>query len=332
MSTSDPVRTPESNRTSRRSPTASAISGQGVQRGDGAVDLAAAVVGDDDSVHARVGGLARVVRVQDALEHDRPVPVLPQEGQLIPGVVGAGEHRHPAQHRRDQVVLGRLLQPREEGRVGEGDGGADAAQEGQVGLVQVLGAPGEGPGVQGDDEVGEPGRAGALQDADADLVVVRPVELEPARRRRPFASATSSMVCEEAVESTIGRPSAAAARAVASSPSGWMIDCTPTGASSTGAGIRVPSTVVLRSRPSAPRSMRGHQTVPLESLAVGAVRRAGPRRPGEIAESARVEVFARGGAEEGEICGEGRQPVESCLAIVSVLFTPKIKRVASKIK
>jgi hypothetical protein len=54
-----------------------------------------------------------------------------------------------------------------------------------------------------------------------------------------------------------GTPRAAAARAAASSASGWTIDCTPTGASISGAGIAVPSTVVLRSRAETSRSIRG---------------------------------------------------------------------------
>ncbi len=55
----------------------------------------------------------------------------------------------------------------------------------------------------------------------------------------------------------IGRPSAAAARAVASSPSSWTIFWTPIGASISGAGIGVPSTVVERSRSATSRSIRG---------------------------------------------------------------------------
>ena len=53
------------------------------------------------------------------------------------------------------------------------------------------------------------------------------------------------------------RPRAAAARAEASSPSGWTIVCTPTGASRTGAGIAAPSTVVDWSRWLTSRSIRG---------------------------------------------------------------------------
>ena len=59
------------------------------------------------------------------------------------------------------------------------------------------------------------------------------------------------------VLTAIGSPTAAAARAVASSPSGCMIDWTPTGASPTGAGAGVPSTVVDRSRAETSRSIRG---------------------------------------------------------------------------
>ena len=63
---------------------------------------------------------------------------------------------------------------------------------------------------------------------------------------------------EAAVDTTIGTPSRAAARATASSPSGCTIDRTPTGASITGDGIVVPSTVVSCERAAGmPRSIRG---------------------------------------------------------------------------
>ncbi len=55
----------------------------------------------------------------------------------------------------------------------------------------------------------------------------------------------------------IGSPIAAAARAEPSSPSSWTAFCTPIGASSSGAGISVPSTVVERSRSATSRSIRG---------------------------------------------------------------------------
>ncbi len=73
----------------------------------------------------------------------------------------------------------------------------------------------------------------------------------------PDAAATSSMLVEEAVDITIGSPSPAAAFAVARSASGCTIDCTPTGASTTGAGSVSPSTVVDSSRSVASVSMRG---------------------------------------------------------------------------
>ena len=64
------------------------------------------------------------------------------------------------------------------------------------------------------------------------------------------------MKCE-AVLAIIGAPTAAAARAVASSPSSWRIFWTPIGASISGAGMLVPSTVVERSRAATSRSIRG---------------------------------------------------------------------------
>ncbi len=61
----------------------------------------------------------------------------------------------------------------------------------------------------------------------------------------------------ELVLATIGTPIVAAARAVASSPSGWTTFCTPIGASSSGAGIAVPSSSTERSRSATSRSIRG---------------------------------------------------------------------------
>jgi hypothetical protein len=65
------------------------------------------------------------------------------------------------------------------------------------------------------------------------------------------------MVVEAAVLTTIGTPRLAAACATAGSPSGWTIERTPIGASSTGAGIGVPSTVTDRSVVDTSRSIRG---------------------------------------------------------------------------
>ena len=65
------------------------------------------------------------------------------------------------------------------------------------------------------------------------------------------------MLVLAAVECTYGTPTLPAARAVATSASSWMICCTPTGPSRTGAGRVVPSTVVRRSRVPTSRSIRG---------------------------------------------------------------------------
>ena len=54
-----------------------------------------------------------------------------------------------------------------------------------------------------------------------------------------------------------GSPTRAAARAVPGSPSSWTILWMPIGASITGAGIAVPSTVAERSRSATSRIIRG---------------------------------------------------------------------------
>ena len=54
-----------------------------------------------------------------------------------------------------------------------------------------------------------------------------------------------------------GSPTAAAARAVANSPSGCTRLWTPTGANPSGAGSSVPSTVTERSREPTSRNIRG---------------------------------------------------------------------------
>src|SRR5207302_4082852 len=49
------------------------------------VELAAAVVRHDHAVDADLGGLAGVVGVQHALDHEPAAPVLPHPGYVLPG-------------------------------------------------------------------------------------------------------------------------------------------------------------------------------------------------------------------------------------------------------
>ena len=77
------------------------------------------------------------------------------------------------------------------------------------------------------------------------------------RTPSPFAAATSSSVWDDSVDKIIGTPSSPAARARASSPSGCRMPCAATGAVTTGAGRRGPSTLVPVVRSVAPVSIRG---------------------------------------------------------------------------
>ena len=94
----------------------------------------------------------------------------------------AGEHRHPVQHgRRSRSSSGGRGEAGPERRIGERDRGADAAQERQVRPVEVVRAPGQRPGVEGDHQRREAGRLRPVEQAGAYRVVVGPVELVPPR-------------------------------------------------------------------------------------------------------------------------------------------------------
>src|SRR5690606_18701951 len=65
--------------------------GERVERGDGVVDLASAVVGHHDAVSTVVEGGAGVVGVLDAFDEDREAGALAQPREVGPGEGGAGE-------------------------------------------------------------------------------------------------------------------------------------------------------------------------------------------------------------------------------------------------
>jgi hypothetical protein len=81
-----------------------------------------------------------------------------------------------------RVVLRRLVETGAEDRVLEVVGHALALQERQVAAGEVARAPGEDARVERDDDRAVAGVLRALHEARGQLVVRRPVELEPARR------------------------------------------------------------------------------------------------------------------------------------------------------
>ena len=140
------------------------------------------MVRHDDAVHAGVHRRVGVLHRLDALEHDRAVPVLAQEREVLPRAEEArvGFAQPPGTElsrlarlrvARGQTRAERVQVQRErralvhawraaahalhEDRVGRADLHADACGEGQVGGVEVVRAPAEQEGVQGDDERGE---------------------------------------------------------------------------------------------------------------------------------------------------------------------------------
>ena len=90
---------------------------QGVERGDRAVDLAAAVVGDDDAVDAAPRCLAGVVDVLDPLDEDRQRGPLAQPGEVDPAQPGVGLDAEEVSGGGADVLL-RAASPGRRGRPG----------------------------------------------------------------------------------------------------------------------------------------------------------------------------------------------------------------------
>ena len=84
FTTSPPRRTPPSSSTSTWSPTAVGDRRQRPDRGRGAVEVVAAVVGHRDRADAGVHRPLRVVHPDHALEQERAAPLLAQPGQVVP--------------------------------------------------------------------------------------------------------------------------------------------------------------------------------------------------------------------------------------------------------
>ena len=143
-----------------------------VERRDRAVDLAAAVVRDDDAVDLRRDRAPRVLRGEHALHEQRqrglrakPREVGPREPQVRKG----REHRR----RGGERVFGRrLLEPRAEDGVAEELRAALPAEKRQVRVPQVARTPAERQRVERDDDRGVAGGLRAADEARADLAVV----------------------------------------------------------------------------------------------------------------------------------------------------------------
>ena len=256
MKTSAPRRMPLSKRTVELVADGLDDARQGVERGDRAVELAAAVVRDDHGRGAVVDGLPGVVGVQDALQDDRQAGRCAELRQVGPGPRGVGEDLAEVFERLDRVQLR----------------AADGLAEDRV--ARVVGQP-LAAGGRADRRSGCPARAtraGRCRASRPGPSSPRPRPgrgswpsarragasragtsggSRPAPWRRPPSSPTRRCSGPSATRGLD------AARATASSACLWRIDCTPIGASRTGAGSRWPRISTERSRRSTSRRNRG---------------------------------------------------------------------------
>ena len=114
-----------------------------VQGGDRAVDLPAAVVGDDDPVDAVLERDPSVLGREHALDEDRQVGPLAQPREVAPGEAEVRERGERHQRRRLQVLLRRRIQPLAEEGVAEELRQPFAAEEGEVAVAEIAVAPAE---------------------------------------------------------------------------------------------------------------------------------------------------------------------------------------------
>ena len=162
---------------------------EGVEAGDGSVDLPAGVVADDQAITAGGYGAARVGYRLDPLQEERAavadlLPGADQPGEFVPGPGaavpdgvdpgGAGALRLP--RRVDAHFFEALL----EDMVGEPEVGADAAVESVVASSDVVVSPAELPRIGGEHADVEAAFEGSREQGNGKLVVMRHVELEEA--------------------------------------------------------------------------------------------------------------------------------------------------------
>ena len=158
------------------------------------------MIGHDDAVHARLHRRMCVLHRLHALHHERPVPVLAQEGEVLPRPeLPRGRFLHPPVAKfprrnrlfvsRRELLAERLLVKREgwalvrahceahalhEYRVRSTDLGTDRCCEGEIRSLEVVWAPAENEGVEGDDERGEARRLGAAHYRERQVVAALP--------------------------------------------------------------------------------------------------------------------------------------------------------------
>ena len=108
------------------------------------------------------------------------MPVLTQEGEVVPGQGRVPERRRPLEDRRPEALVVDLASEHAlEDGVGEIVLVADALEERKERAVEVARAPAHRVRVEGHDERAVVGGRSALEEADSELAILRPVELVP---------------------------------------------------------------------------------------------------------------------------------------------------------
>ena len=231
--------------------------------------------------------------------------------------VGARERQQRAQRRQGWARLRRVVRigvggghQAPEHRVAGVLGDPLAAQEGQVGEVEVARAPAQDGGVQRHHD-----RAARRTPRLA------PRSSPPARSScssragtsagcRPAPARTAPSGARPGWRRSSARPRARAACATARSASRWASSSTPIGASSIGAGSRAPSSSIEVSRCETSRSIRGTMRQRSNAARLAATRRLGTGARGDVGESLLGHRLAGRGLERAKSTGtRGSRPL-----------------------
>lgn len=142
------------------------------------------MVRDNNAIAAMLHGQPGVIHMLNTLENDGTIPVLAQQRQLLPSAWPARERlSNPCPGCPDNIIFDfvtrLLLELGAENGITKSHLVSDTTDKRYIGIVQITWSPGQGERVQGDYQGREPIIFSTLQQGNSDIVIFRPVKLEP---------------------------------------------------------------------------------------------------------------------------------------------------------
>src|ERR1700722_1691323 len=153
--------------------------GKSLERRDGAVDLAAAVIRDNHSVNTGVESMTGVLGMQDSLQNNRKGRVPAKKRNVAPGERRIGKEAAPKLNRRGRILLRRLCEKCAKYWIAEVVAKTLPEDERQVSMLQIAFPPSQHARVERDHQRLTSRALGTLQHAGRQVGIFPPIELEP---------------------------------------------------------------------------------------------------------------------------------------------------------